>query len=138
MNPRSFRSKGYQAEDGSGVGLLENVGKLKMMLRRKNACCLGRNRNRGQGAPTRGNRGRGTDSSNRVPSSCCAANRMRTRVAALHSSGESTANLPHAASTALSRIQGIHGSAVSVEIACGSPSLDAGPGTMMMGTMCAL
>src|SRR5277367_1997480 len=59
---RSFRSKGYQAEDGSGVGLLENVGKLNMMLRRKNACCLGRNRNRGQGAPTRANRGRGTDS----------------------------------------------------------------------------
>jgi hypothetical protein len=34
-----------------------------------NACCLGRNRNRRQGAPTRGNRGRGTGSSNRVPSS---------------------------------------------------------------------
>jgi hypothetical protein len=65
-------SKGYQTEDGSGVGLLENVGKLNklnMMLRRKNACCLGRNRNRGQGAPTRGNRGRRTGSSNRVPSS---------------------------------------------------------------------
>ena len=54
---------------GQGVGLLENVGKLNMMLRWKDACCLGRNRNRGQGAPTRGNRGRGTDSSNRVPSS---------------------------------------------------------------------
>ena len=71
---RSFRSKGYQAEDGSGVELLENVGKLNMMLRRKNACCLGRNRNRGQGSPTRGNRGRGTDSSNRVPSSRESAN----------------------------------------------------------------
>ena len=54
--------------------LLENVGKLNMMLRRENACCLGRNRNRGQGAPTRGNRGRGTDSSNRVPSSRESAN----------------------------------------------------------------
>ena len=54
--------------------LLENVGKLNMMLRRENACCLGRNRNRGQGAPTRGNRGRGTDSSNRVPSSGESAN----------------------------------------------------------------
>jgi hypothetical protein len=32
---RSFRSKGYQTENGSGVGLLENVGKLNMMLRRK-------------------------------------------------------------------------------------------------------
>jgi hypothetical protein len=56
----------YQTENGSGVGLLENVGKLNMMLRRKNARCLGRNRNRGQGAPTRGNRDRGTGSSNRV------------------------------------------------------------------------
>jgi hypothetical protein len=52
-----------------GVGPLKNVGKLKMMLRRKNACCVGRNRNRGQGAPTRGNVAEGTDSSNRVPSS---------------------------------------------------------------------
>jgi len=37
---RSFRSKGCQTEDGSGVGCLGNIGKLNMMLRRKNARCL--------------------------------------------------------------------------------------------------
>jgi hypothetical protein len=54
---------------GQGSGCVENVGKLKMMLRRKNACCLEEIPTEGRAAPIRGNRGRGTDSSNRVPSS---------------------------------------------------------------------